>query len=52
MFSQAVIRTNYPYTIESVAGSNEDIITLAEIKEWLRLDIRALQVCHYGLTTV
>jgi uncharacterized phiE125 gp8 family phage protein len=38
MFPQAVIRTNYPYTVQSVVGSNDDIITLAEIKEWLRLE--------------
>ncbi len=36
---QAKVRTNYPYTIESVVGNNDSLITLAEIKEWLRIDV-------------
>lgn len=32
-------KTDFPYFVESVAGSNDDIITLAALKEWLRIDV-------------
>jgi len=32
-------RTSYPYTAESVSGTNNDIFTLNLVKEWLRLDV-------------
>jgi len=32
------IKTSYPYEIVSVSGSNDDLLSLTEIKEWLRID--------------